>query len=163
MNSRRAPCPRVHPGLHAVAAALALASTMAACGLRTAVRPPEDTAPVIPGVVTATRDGGVTVVRWKRAERSTDGERLWDLTAFVVERKRDGEDLWQRVATIDVVDQEKIRRRGDFSWRDDQTGNASYRVLAVCADGQEGPPTDAATVTDKAVVVAEPPAPDAAK
>ena len=145
---RLACAPRPGPGLRAIAVVLALAAALAGCGLRTPVRPPEDTAPVIPGVVTAARDGAVTVVRWKRAERSADGECLDDLTAFVVERKRVGEDVWQRVGTIDVVDQEKIRRRNNFSWRDAEAvgDGTSYRVLAVCADGQEGPPTEAATV-----------------
>lgn len=137
------------PRLRALAVVLAIAGTLAACGLRTSVRPPEHTAPIVPGAVTATHDGTVTVVHWKRAERSADGQRLEDLTAFVVERKRDGEQSWQRVATIDVVDQEKIRRRRDFSWRDADAGSggASYRVIAVCSDGQVGPPNEAASVT----------------
>lgn len=123
--------------------AVALAGVAAACGLRTPVRPPEDTAPVIPGEVTTRRDDSVTIVRWKRAERSADGLPLDDLAAFVVERKRAGDEAWQRVATIDVVDQEKIRRREDYSWRDPEpSAGAEYRVFAVNADGQEGPPTE---------------------
>ena len=137
------------PSLRAAALAFVVAGTFAACGLRTPVRPPEATAPIVPGAVTATHDGDVIVVRWKRADRSADGQHLDDLAAFVVERKRGNEDVWQRVATIDVVDQEKIRRRHDFSWRDTDVTAAqtSYRVLAVCADGQEGPPTEAALAT----------------
>jgi len=143
MNRRR-------PRLHVLGAILALAGTLAACGLRTPVRPPEETAPIVPGVVTATRGKDVIVVRWKRADRSADGMRLDDLVAFVVERKRPGEEAWQRVATIDVIDQEKIRRRRDFSWRDaETTGDAAYRVMAVNADGQEGPSNEAGSVTQK--------------
>lgn len=129
-----------------VVAAL-LAASVAACGLRTPVRPPEDTAPVIPGTAEAVRDGEVVVVRWKRAERSADGLRLDDLAAFVVERQREGEVAWERLARVDVADQEKIRRRRHFSWRDTRAGSGavSYRVFAVTADGQEGPPTPAAT------------------
>jgi predicted small lipoprotein YifL len=142
------------PTLRALAIVLALAGSLAACGLRTPVRPPEKTAPVIPGVVTATRDGTVTVVRWKRADFSADGEHLDDLTGFVIERKRSGEEVWQRVGTVDVVDQEKIRRRRDFSWRDREgDGAGTYRVLAVCSDGQEGPPTEPALAVDKAAAV----------
>jgi len=142
--------------LRTLAVVVALAGTLAACGLRTPVRPPERTAPVIPGEVTTIRDGDATVVRWKRAEKSADGQDLHDLTAFVVEKKRDGEEMWERVATIDVVDQEKIRRRSSFSWQDADVTGASYRVLAVCADGQEGPPNEAVVSTDP-----PPPAPDA--
>ena len=126
-------------------AVVALVSMLAACGLRTPVRPPEDTAPVVPGAVTATTSSQETVVRWKRAERSADGLRLDDLAAFIVERRASETEPWTRVATIDVVDQEKIRRRKDFSWRDPSPARgASYRVLAVTADGQEGPPTEPA-------------------
>ena len=130
----------------AVAALLAVVSS---CGLRTPVRPPEDTAPIVPGVPTATREDGIVVVRWKRADHSADGGRLDDLAAFVVERQRGSEDIWERVATVDVLDQEKIRRRHEFSFRDAEAGEGavSYRVHAVCADGQEGPPTPAATAT----------------
>jgi hypothetical protein len=135
---------------------IALAVSAAACGLRTPVRPPEATAPVIPGTVEASREGGLVVVRWKRADHSADGRKLEDLAAFVVERRRGDNDLWQRIATVDVVDQEKIRRRRDFSYRDAEAGDgaASYRVIAVCADGQEGPPTTAVQATPEATPAA---------
>jgi hypothetical protein len=128
-----------------LAVVLALSIAAVACGLRTPVRPPEDTAPVIPGTPTVTREADVTIVRWKRAVRSADDMRLDDLTAFVVERKKSGSDAWEPVATIDVVDQEKIRRRNSFSWRDTDAsaGDASYRVIAVTADGQQGPANEA--------------------
>lgn len=133
-----------------VAAAIALA--VAACGYRTAVRPPEATAPVIPGAVTLERKEGEAVVHWKRAERSADGVRLDDLVAFAVERRRAGDEAWQRIAKIDVVDQEKIRRRKDFSYRDREAGDPvpAYRVIAICADGQEGPPADAVAKVEAA-------------
>ncbi len=130
--------------------AVSMAALLAGCGLRTRVRPPEDTAPVIPGAVTAVRDGDAVVVRWKRAEKSADGMTVNDLAAFVVERRREGEQPWQAVTTVDVVDQEKIRHRSDFSWRDADAGSGavSYRVIAVCADGQHGPPTEGVAATD---------------
>lgn len=135
--------------------AAALATLVVACGLRTPVRPPEDSAPVIPGEVTATRRDAAVVVRWKRAEKSVDGMRLDDLTAFAVERRPAGEESWQRVAKVDVVDQEKFRRRKDFSWRDEGAGNANatYRVIAICADGQEGPPVEAQATVDAEPVI----------
>jgi hypothetical protein len=133
-----------------------LAVLVSACGLRTAVRPPEDTAPVITGAVTSRRDGSAVVVHWNRAERSVDGARLDDLAAFAVERRRDGEGSWQRIAKIDVVDQEKIRRRRDFSYRDEEAGHADadYRVIAICADGQEGPPADATAKAEPDAIAA---------
>ena len=142
----------------ALAAAVAVALA-AGCGLRTPVRPPEDTAPVVPGQVTIQRDDSAVLVRWKRAEKSVDGVRLDDLTAFAVERRRSGEEFWQRVAKIDVVDQEKIRRRKDFSWRDEDAGeaDASYRVIAICADGQEGPAAEASAAVEIAPAAAPAP------
>lgn len=142
------------------AVALATCVLFAACGLRTPVRPPEDTAPVIPGTPTVTHESNATVVRWKRAERSTDGERLTDLAAFAVERKK-GDGAWERVGTVSVVDQEKIRRRNSFTWRDsDVPAGATYRVIAVTADGEEGPPNEA--VEAPAVDTAAAPATDTA-
>lgn len=125
-----------------IAVAFPLATT-AGCGLRGNPRPPEFTMPVIPGTVQVARDARGVVLRWQRPERSADGERLEDLSAFVVEKKGEGDAEWLEVATIDVVDQEKIRRRRDFSWRDPDAGPAAYRVTAVCADGQRGEPVDA--------------------
>lgn len=142
---------------HAVAArslaalGLGLAVALAAgCGMRTPVRPPEDTAPVIPGDVEAVREKDGVAVHWHRAEHSADGEKLTDLTAFVVERKRGGEEAWERVATVSVVDTDKIRRKKDFTFhdRDAGSGPASYRVIAVCSDGQEGPPAGPAEAAE---------------
>jgi hypothetical protein len=129
-----------------------LAMSGSACGYRTAVRPPEDTAPVIPGTAEAVRDNGAVVVRWHRAERSADGLRVDDLAAFVVERQRAGEESWERIAMVDVADQDRIRKRRNFSFRDTVAGPqpVSYRVLAVTAEGQEGPPTPAALATEPA-------------
>ena len=126
-----------------LALAAVLGVTSAACGFRTDVRPPESTAPVIPGVVRVERDENGVVVHWKRAENSADGKKLYDLASFVVERQRPGEESWERISTVDVADQDKIRRRHDFSWRDTSAGSekVSYRVLAVDKDGEEGPPT----------------------
>lgn len=137
--------------LSAVAIIAACSILGTACGLRTPVRPPEDTVPVIPGEVTVERSGTTAVVRWPRAERSADGERLDDLSAFAVERLRAGETAWQRVAKVDVVDQEKVRRRKDFSWRDEQAGEPlpQYRVIAICADGEEGPAAVAVVPVDQ--------------
>lgn len=127
---------------------VAITVVVAACGLRTPVRPPEDTAPVIPGTPTVAREADSTVVRWKRAIRSADDMRLDDLASFVVERRSSESDAWTPVGTIDVVDQEKIRRRNSFAWRDTDASaaGASYRVIAVTADGQQGPPNEAVAV-----------------
>lgn len=129
---------------------IALAIGVAACGLRTLPRPPEDTAPVIPGIVRQTTEGDAVVLRWKRAATSADGMKLEDLAGFVVEKRSGDEQPWQRVATIDVTDQEKFRRRNDYSWREEDAAaaGASYRVFAVCADGQEGPAVEALSQVD---------------
>ncbi|HEY2772509.1 MAG TPA: hypothetical protein VGK20_00525 [Candidatus Binatia bacterium] len=140
------------------AAGAALVACVVGCGLRTPPRPPEDTAPVIPGKVEATRQDGAVVVRWQRAEHSADGQKLDDLAAFVVERKRDSESEWTRIGTVSVIDQEKIRRRKQFEYRDESARDApvSYRVIAVDADKQEGAPTAPAAAV---VPPPKPPAP----
>jgi hypothetical protein len=145
----------------AVVVAAALSATLAgACGLRTPVRPPEDTAPVVPGAVTVTRTEEEAVVRWPRAERSVDGERLDDLAAFVVERRASDSEPWSQVATVSVVDQEKIRRRNSFSWHDPAPApGVSYRVFAVTADGQAGPPTAPAVTPPPSPPSPSPPSP----
>jgi len=130
----------------AVASMLALAP---ACGLRTDPRPPEETAPVVEGEVTlAAKDGGIEVT-WRRAERSVDGRRLYDLAAFVVERaEQPGE--FAEIARIDVIDQEKLRRKSRFRHVDRpavSTGTVWYRVRAVTEDGETGPPSQVAAVT----------------
>jgi hypothetical protein len=144
------PC-RERPA-RAIAAVLLVALTLAAagCGLRTAVRPPEDTAPIIPGKVEAVRESDGVAVHWDRADHSADGERLTDLTSFIVERKRGGDGAWERVATLSVVDQDKIRRKKEFTFHDRESGSGpvSYRVIAVCSDGQEGPPAGPAEAVE---------------
>ncbi|HYB98889.1 MAG TPA: hypothetical protein VEC57_07095 [Candidatus Limnocylindrales bacterium] len=131
------------------AAALML---VCACGLRTAPRPPEDTAPVMEGQVTAQASDGKVELTWKRADRSADGRRLEDLAAFVVERaEQPGE--FAPVARVDVVDQERFRRRTRFRHVDDPPAGAAtvwYRVRAVTADGQEGPPSAPAAISPPA-------------
>jgi hypothetical protein len=130
------------------AAALLLGAALAACGFRTDPRPPEDTSPVIartPEVQLT--DAGDVRVRWRRATESVDGKRLTDLAGFHVERSADGGEF-ATVATIDIIDRQKLRQREKFSWVDAAApgGELRYRVRAFLADGQVGAPTAAASI-----------------
>ncbi len=131
---------------------LALAAVVAApgCGYRTAPRPPEHTAPLVAGRPEATASEGQVNLVWDRATTSVDGMELYDLAAFLVER-RTGEEGYRTVAEISVTDQERIRQQARFraSDTDPPAGRVAYRVRAVNADGQLGPPSAAVEVEIK--------------
>lgn len=126
---------------------LATCVLLGACGLKTAPRPPEATAPVVPGDLNVkTSKDGVRVV-WDRAQYSADGQPLDDLSTFVVERRDPASEKWSPVASIDVTDNTRLRKAEKFSWIDREApqSGASYRVHAVNADGQAGAPGAEAT------------------
>jgi hypothetical protein len=127
-----------------IAAALAV---VAACGVRTEPRPPEDTAARAPdGFRVKTVESGVEL-RWERTTKAMDGERLYDLASFVVERRSDG-GAFQTIATIPVTDTDRVRTQRVFRYVDDEPVPASeYRVRAVTADGERGVPTETVGVT----------------
>jgi len=119
-------------------------SSAVACGVKTAPRPPEDTAAQAPRTVraTITADGRVRI-DWKRPERSVDGQRLDDLVRFFVERSTAGRPF-ETVATVDVLDRTKLRPRSSYHYVDSPPSldNLRYRVRGITADGQEGVPCE---------------------
>ncbi len=130
--------------------ALALAALLGAgaCGFKTAPRPPEHTAPVIPGALEAALTVDGVRLSWQRAENSADGQALYDLAAFRVERSS-GNSAFETVATVEVTDAERVRQSSEFSFTDTEAGlgRKRYRVSAVSADGQQGPPIGPVAVT----------------
>ncbi len=122
---------------------VALASAVA-CGVKTAPRPPEDTAARAPRAVraTITADGRVRI-EWKRPEHSVDGQRLDDLVRFLVERSI-AEGAFETVATVEVLDRTKLRPRSSYHYVDSPPSldKLRYRVRGVAADGQEGVPCE---------------------
>jgi hypothetical protein len=126
-------------------AVLVLATAIASCGYKTNPRPPEDTAPVVPGeLALAATAEGVRVV-WNRAEKNAAGEGLYDLAGFLVERSPAAGDTWITVTRIPVTDNARFRRAEKFSWVDPSAGTGAwlYRVRAFTADQVVGPPTPA--------------------
>lgn len=119
------------------------------CGLKTPPRPPEATAPVVPGQLRVkVAADGVRVV-WSRSKNSADGLPLDDLAGFVVERRDPGSDVWEAKTKIDVTDNNRLRKADKFSWidRSQPATGSSYRVFAVNADGQAGAPGAEATLS----------------
>jgi len=125
-----------------------LLTTLLACGLKTAPRPMEDTAPLVPSAPrVVVSEGGEISVSWQRAEHSHDGARLYDLAGFSIERDSGGG--FEEIARVTVNDNQRIRPQRDFEARDDQAlpGRLSYRVRAFLADGQRGQPSPASSIT----------------
>ncbi|RMF24035.1 MAG: hypothetical protein D6760_04180 [Deltaproteobacteria bacterium] len=112
-----------------------------ACGVKTAPRPPEDTAARPPRAVRAVAvPGGRVRLEWKRPEHSVDGRRLDDLARFAVERSTRG-GPYERIGTVDVLDPNKLRPRSSYHYVDTPSTpleELHYRVRAIAADGQEG-------------------------
>ena len=100
---------------------------------------------------------------------SADGEKLGDLAGFIVERESPGLG-YTRIATIDVVDGDRVRQQSRFTYVDraPPASGASYRVRAFSADGQLGPAATAAQALDAGAGAdpagpAEPTAPSSAE
>lgn len=129
---------------------------LAACGIRTDPRPPEDTMARAPSKLTAVRAGATVVVEWRSPGESVDGKRLIDLARFVVER-RTGDDPFAPVGETAADTTHRLRPIRQYSFVDQSPSgdNAEYRVVPYTADGQRGVPSDPAHVTTAVAAPAE--------
>lgn len=130
---------------------LACAAVVAAapgCGVRTNPRPPEDTAARAPEGFRAEVSGTAVELRWRRPDKTVDGDRLYDLAAFVVERRVIATGEFREIASIAVTDNDRIRVQKTYRYRDEAppAGEVIYRVRAVAEDGQHGVATEPAIV-----------------
>ena len=132
---------RPHSLLPLIAVTLLLVG--AACGVRTAPRPPEDSAAEAPDNFKVQAGARGIELSWKRVERSVDGQRLYDLAGFIVERRLGDEPAFDVIATISVVDNDRIRSQQKFEFRDASppSGRLAYRVRAYTEDGERGEAT----------------------
>ena len=122
-----------------------LVGTVAACGIRTPPRPPEDTMPHAATDLSAKRDGTTVKLDWSRPDKSMDGQRLADLTGFLIER-RAGTDAFTIIADLPADAQHRIRKIQRYSYVDEAPppGAIEYRVVCYASDGQRGPPSASA-------------------
>ena len=129
---------------------------LAACGIRTDPRPPEDTMARAPTKPTAVRAGTTVVVEWRSPGESVDGKRLIDLARFVVER-RVGEEPFAPVGETAADTTHRLRPIRQYSFVDEgpRGDDAEYRVVPYTADGQRGVPSDPARVTTAVAAPAE--------
>jgi len=124
---------------------------LAACGIRTDPRPPEDTMARAPTKLTAVRAGATVVVEWRSPGESVDGKRLTDLARFVVER-RIGNEPFAAVGETAADTTHRLRPVRQYTYVDEAPlgDDAEYRIVPFAADGQRGVPSEPARVTTAA-------------
>jgi len=122
-----------------------LLSTAAGCGIRTPPRPPEDTMPHAATDLGAKRDGTTVRLDWERPDKSMDGQRLADLTGFLIER-RAGTDAFTIIADVPADTLHRLRKVKHYSYVDEAAppGAVEYRVVCYASDGQRSPPSASA-------------------
>lgn len=138
-------------GALAPAAVAAVALAVAACGIRTPPRPPEDTMPRAASELSARRDDAAVRLEWKRPDKSMDGQRLADLTGFLVER-RSGDGAYTIIADVPADTAHRLRPIERYSHVDASppAGSIEYRIVCHTADGQRSPPSVSAFVAPHA-------------
>jgi len=138
-----------------VAAALL---ALAACGIRTDPRPPEDTMARAPTNLSAVRDDTKVLVEWRSPGESIDGKRLSDLSRFVVER-RESDEPFAGIGETAADTGHRLRPIRQYSFVDESPGadDAEYRIVPYTADGQRGVPSEPARATGAKTTATEAP------
>jgi hypothetical protein len=115
---------------------------LAACGIRTDPRPPEDTMARAPTHLSAVREGSKVIVEWRSPGESVDGERLFDLARFVVER-RGATERFAEIGETAADTTHRLRPIRQYAYTDETPigDYAEYRVVPYTADGQRGVPS----------------------
>jgi hypothetical protein len=121
---------------------------LAACGRKTAVRPPELVAPATIDTLTASNVAEGIRLAWRRPATYVDGTRMNDLGAFRIERSSGGSPF-SRIATVAVTDQERFQREHRFRWLDSDTSvgqTFQYRVISSTTDEYVSAPSNIVTI-----------------
>jgi len=116
-----------------------------ACGVRTPPRPPEATQPRVATDLAAKHDGDAVRLEWERPSESMDGQRLADLTGFLVER-RAGDGAFTIIADVPADTEHRLRPRKHYDYVDraPPVGTLEYRIVCYAADGQRSLPSTSA-------------------
>ncbi len=127
---------------------VASATLTAACGVKGAPRPVEDTAALAPSYLKAQRTGTGVELQWSRPKESVDGTELFDLIGFDIERRRTGTGRFEAIHRFATGDTDRLRPRQSFRYDDVSAADLAweYRVRAVLSDGQRGLPSPIASV-----------------
>jgi len=121
---------------------------LAACGIRTDPRPPEDTMARAPTELSTARERQTVVIKWRSPGESVDGKRLIDLSRFVVER-RTREQEFAPIGETAADTTHRLRPIRQYSYVDEAPidGDAEYRIVPYTADGQRGVPSEPTSLT----------------
>ncbi len=123
--------------------------TLAACGRKTDVKPPQFVAPRTVTEVSLTTQADGIDVGWSRPTEYVDGSTMEDLAGFVVERSRNNE-AFRELARVTVTDRGRFQKAKRFEYLDKaltEDTTYHYRVVAYTTDGYYGTPSGAATLT----------------
>ncbi|MCS6924805.1 MAG: fibronectin type III domain-containing protein [Candidatus Binatia bacterium] len=130
-------------------ACLVLLLLLAACGRKTAVRPPELVAPEPVRNLTLAVEDNAIQLRWERPQRYMDGSEMDDLGGFIVLRAVQGGGEapapFTQIAVVPVEDRDRFRQAKRFSYTDAQLTPGTlyrYRVQAFTLDGHYSRPSN---------------------
>ncbi|MGD0076457.1 MAG: hypothetical protein ABSD31_19305 [Candidatus Binataceae bacterium] len=133
---------------------------LAGCGIKTRPRPPEDVRPEVIADLRARPVGDGIRLDWTRPEKYQNGDRMRDLSEFVLLRA-EGNELLSEVAKLPVTDQQRFQQQHDMYLVDKGTlmgHRYRYRVISLTSDGYQSLPSNEA-----AIVRTPPPQPGAAR
>ena len=133
----------------AIACVLFPMTFLAACGKKTAVRPPTFVLPEPTGDLTLDIEKGSVVLHWGRPQEYVDGNEMDDLGGFdVLRATQDAQgktSTFTKVATIPVEDRDRFRKAKKFNYTETQLTVGTlyrYRVQAFTLDGYSSDPSN---------------------
>jgi hypothetical protein len=104
---------------------------------------PELVRPEPASELAATRVPDGVRLTWQRPLRYSGGQRMNDLGHFTIERAAAADAPFEKVATVEVTDQERFQKERRIEWidRDAKPGDRYlYRVTAETLDGYRSAP-----------------------
>ncbi len=120
----------------------------AGCGIKTRPRPPEDIRPeqIVDLRAKPVADG--IQLAWTRPEKYQNGDRMRDLSEFVVLRGEDGEPVTE-VGKLPITDQQRFQQQHHMLLTDKGTlmnHRYRYQVISLTSDGYQSLPSNEAVL-----------------
>lgn len=135
--------------------------SIAACGRKGPVTPPEYARPETIEDLQAANEADDIVLSWKRPGEYVDHTRMLDLGEFHIERSAGESVEFEEIAVLPVTDRERFRQIKRFRFVDRGVSEGvsyRYRVVSVTVDGYASAPSNMV-----AIVREVPPAPTPTK